>query len=425
MERNHKWMALAVIAVGGLVAGAYALGNRNAQREAAERAQSGAVSDTSAHVAASRPSGSLPASHPSVEAIAAAAAAPSEAQREGKLQVDPTQWFTHFRVGSKNVKSIFVDGPLVWVGTSGGVIRYDTASDEYKLFDARNGLLSNGVFHVGKLRGRLVVGTYGGGMSVLAEDGKTWENYNIPQGLADAFVYDVLEAANGDVWIATWSGANRVRGGALSDRSKWDTFTVENTGGGLPNDWVYGLAAGSNGDIWLATEGGLARFRQGAWDNWNHAKGLGAPYEKVKDDIAFKTDPSKLSSHHAKQKEEMGLDGVEVAYNPNYIVSLVVEPNGVVWAGTWGGGLARFDGKKFTNFTVADGLPGNHVFMLHRDENGQLWAGTNNGLARIDGGKFKLKTTADGLFSNTVFSMATSQDGSLWVGSYGGLAHLR
>ena len=59
-----------------------------------------------------------------------------------------------------------------------------------------------------------------------------WENFNIPNGLADAFVYDVLKASNGDVWIATWSGANRIRGGDLKDRSKWDVFTVENTKGG-------------------------------------------------------------------------------------------------------------------------------------------------------------------------------------------------
>ena len=90
------------------------------------------------------------------------AGAPQPEQREGKVQVDRTQAFTHFRVGNRNVKSIYADGPVVWVGTSGGAIRYDTRTDEFKLYDARNGLLSNGVFHVGKLRGRIVVGTSGG-----------------------------------------------------------------------------------------------------------------------------------------------------------------------------------------------------------------------------------------------------------------------
>lgn len=355
--------------------------------------------------------------------VAAVPAAPDG--RAGKVQVDRTQAFTHFRVGNRNVKAIYADGPVIWVGTSGGVIRYDTRTDEFKLFDARNGLLSNGVFYVGKLQGRIAVGTYGGGLSLFEESTQGWDTYNIPQGLGDAFVYDILQAKNGDVWIATWSGANRVRGGSLDERAKWDLYTVENTRGGLPNDWVYGLAEGKNGEIWLATEGGMARFRDGKWDNWNHSRGLGAPYEKVKGDIAFKSDPSQVSMHHARQKQEMGLQGVDVAYNPNYVVSMRVDADGAVWAGTWGGGLARYDGRRWTNYTTAEGLPGNHVFMLHIDPQGRLWVGTNNGLASLEGGKFKVRTVADGLIANAVFSMASGADGTHWVGSFGGVAHLR
>ena len=74
---------------------------------------------------------------------------------------------------------------------------------------------------------------------------------------------------------------------------------------------------------------------------------------------------------------------------------------------------------------MADGLPGDHVFMIKIDAKGQMWVGTNNGLARFNNGQFSVMTTADGLFSNYVFSMATGDDGSLWVGSFGGVAHLR
>ena len=339
---------------------------------------------------------------------------------------DPAAKFTHFRVGNKNVKSIFVDGKIVWVGTSGGVVRYDTRDDSYKLFDVKSGLLSNGVFYVGRIKGKLAVGTYGGGLSFLDENSGKWKTYNIPEGLGDAFVYDVIAAKNGDIWIATWSGANRIRGGDLDDRSKWDLYTVENTKGGLPNDWVYGLAEGKNGDIWMATEGGMARFAQNRWTNWNHARGLGAPFEKVKSDIAFKNDPGKASMHHARQKEEMGLADVNVAYNPNYVIALEVDRDGHVWAGTWGGGLSRWDGKRWVSYTTADGLSGNHVFMLHYDDSGRLWIGTNNGLLSYQGGKFsKSMTVADGLFANNIFAMATSPAGDLWVGSFGGVAHLR
>jgi ligand-binding sensor domain-containing protein len=260
---------------------------------------------------------------------------------------------------------------------------------------------------------------------MLDEKSNTWETYNIPEGLGDAFVYDVLELANGDVWVATWSGLNRVRGGKFKDPAAWELYTVENTNGGLPNDWVYGLAAGKNGEVWLATEGGVARFDNGKWDNWNHAKGIGASYDKVKDDITFKIDPAKESLHHAQQKREMGLQDVDQAYNPNYIISLVVDADGGVWAGTWGGGLTHFDGTKWSNLTTADGLPGNHVFMLHRDARDRIWIGTNDGLAVKEGNGYRVLRVADGLFNNTVFSMASTPDGGLWIGSYGGVAHIR
>jgi ligand-binding sensor domain-containing protein len=333
--------------------------------------------------------------------------------------------FAHFRVGNKNVKSMYVEGSVVWVGTSGGVVRYDTKTDAYRVFDNRNGLLSNGIFYVGRIKGQLTVGTYGGGMSMLNEQTGQWKHYNIPEGMGDAFIYDVVEMKNGDIWIATWSGANRIRGGALDDRSKWDLFTVENTNGGLPNDWVYGLAEGKDGILWLATEGGMARFEKDKWENWNHAKGIGTPYEKVKDSVDFKNDPGQASVHHAKQKQEMGLQNVNVAFNPNYIVALEVARDGTVWAGTWGGGLTVWDGQKWTNYSSIEGLPGNHVFMLHQDGKGQMWIGTNRGLALWQGGKFKTMTTADGLFDNNIFSMATQADGGMWIGSYGGVAFIK
>ena len=349
---------------------------------------------------------------------------PQSGQAHLHNKADPNAKFTHFRVGQRNVKQILADGDVMWVGTSGGAIRYNIKTDDYKLYDTRNGLLANGVFHLGKIDDQIVVGTYGGGMSLLDEKTGKWRTYNIPQGLGDAFVYDALKADNGDIWIATWSGANRIRGGNLDDSSKWDLFTVENTNGGLPNDWVYGLAMGKNGEVWMATEGGLARFKEGKWDNWNHQDGQGAAYELVKDQIQFTNDPANYSKHHTRQKAEMGLENVDVAYNPNYIVALLVDDDGSVWAGTWGGGLAHFDGKNWKNYTVNDGLPANHIFSLHKN-NGRIWVGTSKGLAmRNNDGSFKVYNTADGLYSDVVFSMATANDGSSWIGSFGGVARI-
>jgi len=419
MQLNIKSVTVIAVIVIGVAAGIYAVNFKQASTAPAKSA------------GPMQPGAAMPLDHPALSGGGQPASPQASQQEEGRLGKaveDPNTKFTHFRVGNSNVKSIYIDGKDVWVGTSGGVIRYNTATDDFRFFDQKDGLLSKGIFNIGKLDGRIVVGTYGGGMSLFDKASNRWDNYNVPNGLADAFVYKVLKASNGDTWIATWSGANRIRGGDLNDRSKWDVYTVENTKGGLPNDWVYSLAEGKDGEMWFATEGGPARFKNGKWQHWK----VGAPYEKIKNDPKFGVDPAKFSEHHAQQAREMGLAGKSGAgaYNPNYIVSMVVDSDGVVWCGTWGGGLARFDGKSWRNYTMADGLPGNLIFMLNRDPSGKLWIGTNNGVAVMDGGKLeakklKLMTTKDGLFSNTVFSMATGEDGSKWLGSFGGVTHLK
>lgn len=416
MKLDHKGMAILILVIGGIVIGSYKLGEQASKSQPTN----GAEQQPEKTAGVLPPGAQLPPNHPSLTQ-ANSAGAPQQATGN----VDSR--FTHFRVGNRNVKSLYIDGKYTWIGTSGGVIRYDTSNDTYKVFDNRDkGILSNGIFHVSKLGDRIVVGTYGGGMSLLDPKTGEWKNYNIPQGVADQFVYELMQASNGDVWIATWSGVNRVRGGDLDDPSKWDMFTVENTHGGLPNRWVYGEEEGKDGAMWFATEEGLARYKDGSWKNWKHTDGLGAPYDLVKNDIQFTNDPGKASQHHAQLKSEQGLQNVDVAYNPNYIISLKVDRDGIVWCGTWGGGLARFDGTSWRNYTTADGLPADHIFMLYIDPQGQLWIGTSKGLARYDkdNDSFSVMTMTDGLFADNVFSMASGKDGTLWVGSFGGVARI-
>lgn len=412
MKLDHKTVALLVLLVGVLVVVSYLLGQSRVPHSANA---AGAGGGNLPALPANTP---LPPNHPPLDGPAVPTSRPTNAG---------THPFTHFRVGNRNVKDLLVDGSVVWIGTSGGIIRYDTVTDKHTVFDNKvEGILSNGVFHVSKLGDKIVAGTYGGGLSVLNPATGKWKNYNIPDGLADQFVYGVLKARNGDVWIATWSGVNRVRGGKLDNPKLWDTYTVESTNGGLPNPWVYSLQEGQNGEMWFATEEGLARWQAGKWTHWKHADGLGAPYEVVKDAIQFTSDPARYSEHHAQQKAGIGIEDLNVAYNPNYVISVEVDRQGVVWAGTWGAGLARFDGKEWRNFTTADGLPANHIFMLHLDRMGRLWIGTSHGLARLgdDGESFSVMTTADGLFADNVFSMVLSDDKTLWAGSFGGVARI-
>mgnify|MGYP000114215588 FL=1 len=309
------------------------------------------------------------------------------------------------------------------MGTSMGVIKYDTTSiDNYTVYDNRNTLLSNGIFSISiDPKDKVWFGTYGGGLSILAAG--EWVNINTPQGLNDAFVYD-LKFTNTSMWVATWSGVNRVQGDPLIHDS-WASFTAENTNGGLIDNWVYAIEIGENNNIWFGTEGGLSLFNGKQWKNWNHKNGLGASYEIVKHDNRLATDSFK-GSHHSNQV--INLPNTEnVSYRPNYIVSMRLDQSNRLWIGTWGGGLSMFDIETqiFRNYTVKHGLPGNYILAIHEGFDGNLWIGSNKGLSKFDGTTFLNYSQTNGLISDYVFSIEFDNDSFLWIGGHHGMTRLK
>ena len=60
------------------------------------------------------------------------------------------------------------------------------------------------------------------------------------------------------------------------------------------------------------------------------------------------------------------------------VLAIRRDSHGYLWLGT-GEGLSVFDGYQFTNFTVADGIPGAVRDILETRE-GEYWLATMNGL---------------------------------------------
>ena len=109
----------------------------------------------------------------------------------------------------------------------------------------------------------------------------------------------------------------------------------------------------------------------------------------------------------------------------NAVLTILQTRDGYLWLGTKGG-LARFDGVRFTTYDDRDKtqLRENEVWALAETRDDSLWIGTyGGGLSRLKDGKFTVYTTADGLLSHYVSSLLSdSTDGSLWIGTEGGLS---
>lgn len=74
------------------------------------------------------------------------------------------------------------------------------------------------------------------------------------------------------------------------------------------------------------------------------------------------------------------------------------------------------------NYTAADGLAQNQVFSIEQDHLGFMWFGTGGGLSRYDGRRFKNYTKENGLASNVIRTIFESSDHRLWLGTDEGLS---
>ena len=106
----------------------------------------------------------------------------------------------------------------------------------------------------------------------------------------------------------------------------------------------------------------------------------------------------------------------------NYVTSIDETSDGMLWFATSGGGVSRYDGVEFVNFTKEkDGLAHDTVYRLHETRDGMLWFATlGGGVSRYDGVSFVNFTTNDGLAHNWVFDIHETRDGMLWFATSGG-----
>ena len=103
----------------------------------------------------------------------------------------------------------------------------------------------------------------------------------------------------------------------------------------------------------------------------------------------------------------------------NWVYSIAVAPDGVVWVGTDEGGVSRFDGELWTVHPCRDRLASDFIKGITQAPDGALWFGTTGGISRFDGETWTSYTTADGLADNDAAAIAVAPDGTVWVGTDG------
>ncbi|MFN8302071.1 MAG: two-component regulator propeller domain-containing protein [Saprospiraceae bacterium] len=119
---------------------------------------------------------------------------------------------------------------------------------------------------------------------------------------------------------------------------------------------AFAITRDANGILWIGTQYGLVRA------------------EKNGDDLTFTAYEPRGDGGNGP-----GFDFI------NCLLPDPEAPGQVLWIGTKGGGLDRFDQRTgyFTHLTIREGLPNDVIYGILPDAYGNLWCSTNRGIARL------------------------------------------
>lgn len=198
---------------------------------------------------------------------------------------------------------------------------------------------------------------------------------------------------------------------------------------GLPQDTVYDIVQDRQGYMWFGTDDGTVRFDGIRFDVFNKKNTKEIKNNSVT--CLFAAADGVLWIGTFGGGVTVYKNGVFTNYDreaglPNdFIWDINEDREGNTWIGTTGGGLVRFKDKRFTTYTKKDGLADNIVKVILEDSTGKLWVGAENGLTLIDKSKrkpiFRTFRREAGLADNVVTSIFEDSRKNLWIGTINGL----
>jgi ligand-binding sensor domain-containing protein len=254
------------------------------------------------------------------------------------------------------------------------------------------------------------------GFSIIQKNG-TVLNKGLEDGFGNSIFNTIHKDREGSIWIGSYgAGLFQYIGG------RFETLTTRD---GLPDNMITAVKKYGN-DLWVSTYGGgIVRFTPKGKTLWTTSQGL-------IDDRVF--------DFHKDEEERVWIatrNGISIIEG-NKITSIDVDDglpfriirsitpaaNKVLWFGTDGGGLLRYDGKGFQSITTREGLIHNTVRAVKLAPDSSLWIGTYGGLNHFKKGKHHHYRVRDGLAHDMILDVFVESNESIWIATFGGISHL-
>lgn len=353
----------------------------------------------------------------------------------------------------------------IWLGTNGGLVRFDGI--RFTTFDSGNTpeLRSNRILALAEDRdGTLWVGTQNGGLTSYGQ-GK-FKNYTTKDGLPDESIFSIAADRRGNLWLSpggllrltegrftlytTRDGVPSNGAGYLNteapDGSLWfisADFIVHFHEGRFerygikefPKGWVFKVASltvAGDGSVWMFTEYGLATIQNGTTkvitpDRNQRSTAMPSMVKMYKDragNLRLLTQSG--LAHYQEGKVVIDTPIPELSrlfISPSSVHSILEDREGNLWLGMGGMGLHRFRPRQVTAYTPETG-PSNQGFIPITDDGaGGLWLGKTdftNSLYHFQDEKFTPYH-----INAWPRSLYRDQTGTLWIGTDKGLYRLQ
>ncbi|MBU3003372.1 ligand-binding sensor domain-containing protein, partial [Paraglaciecola arctica] len=127
-------------------------------------------------------------------------------------------------------------------------------------------------------------------------------------------------------------------------------------------------------------------------------------------------------------------DKVPQSLSNNIVRAIMQDQQGILWVGTWGGGLNRFNSttKQFAHYkhdkNNPNSLSDDKIYVITEDRQNHLWIGTDSsGLNRFNPVNEQFEhyrhdsANPNSLSDNAVSAITEDQQGILWIGTWKGL----
>jgi signal transduction histidine kinase/ligand-binding sensor domain-containing protein/DNA-binding response OmpR family regulator len=248
----------------------------------------------------------------------------------------------------------------------------------------------------------------------------------------------------GGMWLGNYDGLHRIRKEGIK-LIQHEFFRIEQKSRNGDNDFllgVYDLITDSDGQIWIATAGEFGKFypESGVFEGFafdtefntyddNRITNrviqadattfwIGTINGLVRFDTT--TESFEIYHHEPKNINSLATNSVKcIASDPS-------DPD-VIWIGTYGEGLDRYDARtnEFQHFSLEEGLPDETVYGILSNGDNELWLSTNKGLCSFDikNQTFQTYNADDGLQDNefNTRSFSKASDGELLFGGIYGV----